>query len=64
MSDFKSRLSEEKTQLDERKSKLGSFLGTENFSKLPQVQQSLLNAQYGVMGAYSVILEERILHLD
>jgi len=63
MSDFKTRLLDEKAQLDERRSKLSPFIDSEKFKELPQVQQSLLKAQYGVMSTYSVILNERIENL-
>lgn len=60
MSDFKSRLIEEKAQLDERLEKLEAFVSTEAFQKIPAVQQSLLNIQSFAMTTYSQVLVERI----
>lgn len=39
MSDFKTRLIEEKQQLDERKDKLQSFIDTSKFDELPEIQK-------------------------
>ena len=60
MSDFKSRLLEEKAQLDERLAKLEEFQASVGFSGISIVQQSLLNIQQKAMAAYSQILLERI----
>ena len=60
MSDFKSRLLEEKAQLDERLSKIESFQQGAGFSSIPIVQQTLLNIQQKAMATYSQILAERI----
>lgn len=60
MSDFKTRLVEEKQQLDEKISKLEPFISSENFPKIDQRQQELLKKQLPVMQQYSGILEERL----
>lgn len=66
MSTFIDRLLEEKSQLDERKGKLETFMGTQPFYDLPATQKRLLNTQFHIMSAYSCILFERLeeLHKD
>ena len=64
MSNFKTRLLEEKQQLDERLEKLITFQSTNLFSSLPIVQQCLLNIQAKAMSTYSQILLERIALID
>lgn len=64
MSDFKSRLIEEKAQLDERLEKLQSFQSSEAFQSIAAVQQTLLNVQANAMATYSQILLERIAWLQ
>lgn len=58
--DFKSRLFEEQQQLNERLEKLILFQMSEQFSKIPTNQQTLLNIQVFAMQTYSQILLERI----
>jgi hypothetical protein len=60
MSDFKTRLLEEKEQLDEKISKLEPFIGSEPFNGIDVAQQDLLIEQLDVMRNYSTILEKRI----
>ena len=60
MPDFKTRLIEEKEQLNERIEKLESFVGSDKFSSISAVQQSLLNVQLQSMRTYSQVLVERI----
>lgn len=60
MSDFKSRLNDEKAELDSKIEKLDSFLGSENVKNIDSVQVSLLNVQSQAMKTYSQILLERI----
>lgn len=64
MSDFKTRLQDEKQHLDERLGKLKTFLGTTAYTELPERQQDLLMEQSIVMTSYSDILEERLSLLD
>lgn len=60
MSDFKSRLSDEKQELDNKIEKLTAFIGGDNFSAIDEKQQVLLTQQLPVMKQYSDILTERI----
>lgn len=64
MSDFKSRLLDEKQQLDEKREKLEAFQNSENFSKIDPVQMTLLNIQSQAMATYSQCLLERIAWLE
>jgi len=63
MSDFKSRLSIEKSELDEKIAKLSDFVVGEAFKSIDPKQQDLLQTQLPVMQRYSDILTERILLL-
>jgi hypothetical protein len=64
MSDFKTRLLEEKAQLDERLEKLQAFQSSPGFQNIPAIQQALLNIQANAMATYSQILLERIAWLE
>lgn len=64
MSDFKTRLQDEKLQLDEKIYKLEPFLSSEAFTKIDINQQSLLNEQLPIMKAYSTVLAKRLSLLD
>lgn len=64
MSDFKSRLLEEKAQVDERGNKLESFIKSEKFGSVTPVQQSLLKIQLQSMVTYGQCLMERISWLE
>lgn len=64
MSDFRSRLLDEKQQLDERREKLEAFIGTDAYRSIPVAQQTLLNIQAPIMLAYSQVLAERIAALE
>lgn len=63
MSNFRTRLEEEKAQLNDRIEKLEAFQNSENFSKIDPVQMTLLNCQAHAMRTYSQILLERIARL-
>jgi hypothetical protein len=63
MSDFKSRLNEEKSELKEKLEKLNGFIQTENFEKVDDVQKALLKIQAQAMATYLTCLEERIVRL-
>lgn len=54
------RVVDEKTELDGKLEKLGAFLGSSVFEKLPQTERYLLSKQRELMGGYSEILRERI----
>lgn len=60
MSDFKSRLNDEKVELDSKIEKLDSFLKSDNVKNIDSIQFSLLNVQSQVMKSYSQILLARI----
>jgi len=64
MSNFKTRLVEEKAQLDERLGKLQAFQQSDDFQNISAVQQTLLNVQANAMATYSQILLERIAWLE
>lgn len=64
MSDFKSRLIDEKQQLDEKITKLSNFQSSESFQTIPVQQQTLLNIQVLAMATYSQVLTERIALLN
>lgn len=64
MSTFKDRLIDEKTQLDEKITKLEAFVESENFKKIEAIQMSLLNIQLNAMHTYSQCLLERLVWLE
>ena len=64
MSTFKERLFNEKQELDEKKSKLDSFIGSEAYNGIDPVQMTLLNIQSSAMATYSQCLLERIAWLE
>ena len=57
----KGRLQFEELQpLNERIEKLEAFMASENFSKIPSIQQEAQKIQLPIMKAYSKILEYRL----
>jgi hypothetical protein len=64
MSTFKERLDAEKSELDEKRTKLEAFQNSEAFQKIDPVQMSLLNIQAQSMATYSQCLLERIVWLE
>lgn len=64
MNTFKERLYTEKTELDEKRSKLEAFQNSPAFSKISPLQMSLLNIQAQAMATYSQCLLERIAWLE
>lgn len=64
MSDFKTRLYEERDQLDERLIKLDDFMSAEHFYGLPERQQMLLKLQRNSMETYLACLNARIYELN
>jgi hypothetical protein len=64
MSTFKERLFAEKSELDEKRTKLEAFQNSESFQKIDPVQMSLLNIQAQSMATYSQCLLERIAWLE
>ena len=63
ISDFKSRVVLEKSELDQKIDKLDQFIQSENFSKVNQSQQELLILQIKAMRKYSEILGRRLASL-
>lgn len=63
MSDFKTRLEEEKAQLNERIAKLEAFQQSTGYAEIDSVQMTLLNCQVHAMRTYGQILLERIARL-
>lgn len=64
MSDFKTRLLEERDQLQEKVTKLDAFLDSETFETISDRQQMLLSDQFVAMDDYLWILNARIEDLD
>lgn len=60
MQDFQKRVVDEKTELDEKREKLGAFKNTAAFARLPWQEQERLNTQAHIMTMYSAVLGERI----
>jgi hypothetical protein len=60
MSDFISRLYDEKTELKERYEKIASFISSEDFNKIDENQKGLLRIQYRAMETYLAVLNERL----
>lgn len=60
METFVSRLKDEKSQLDEKIGKLGSFIQSDPFKNIDARQQELLRCQYFIMQSYTDVLERRI----
>jgi len=64
MSDFKSRLLEERDQLQEKVTKLDDFIDSDAYTTIAERQQELLLDQIYFMAEYLSILKERIEDLD
>lgn len=58
--DFKTRLVNERGQLDGNIEKLEKFMNSDKFALIDSIQQRLLNTQLPIMKAYSQVLLERI----
>lgn len=54
------RVINERTDLDERITKLAGFIGCTVYQSLPASEQALLTRQLAVMREYSAILAQRI----
>lgn len=63
MSDFKTRLIEEQSQLEEKLDKLNDFNQSEKAKEIDPVQKDLLVIQAGIMYTYNEILKARIIRL-
>jgi len=64
MSDFKTRLFSEQSELEERIEKLTIFIETESFNDIDEMQQRLLRIQREAMITYLYCLDERIAVLN
>jgi hypothetical protein len=64
MSDFKTRLLEERDQLKEKVTKLDIFIDSDTFETISELQQDLLMDQLYHMSEYLTILDERVDDLD
>ena len=64
MSDFKERLSEEQVQLEDKITKLESFLNSDKSNDIDQIQLALLGIQLPAMKTYLRCLDERIGRLN
>jgi len=60
MSDFKTRLEIEKSELEEKLNKLDAFLMSEKVNSVDDVQKALLQVQAIAMNTYLQCLKERI----
>lgn len=64
MSDFIARLSDEKSQLDEKIAKLEAFTKSDSFNGIDNVQRGLLKIQLNAMATYNQVLDERLWRLS
>ena len=60
MSDFKTRLQVEASELEEKLNKLDSFLISEKSKEIDDVQNALLHVQATAMNTYFQCLKERL----
>ena len=60
MSDFKTRLETEKSDLEEKLNKLDAFLMSEKVNGVDDVQKALLQVQATAMNTYLQCLKERL----
>lgn len=60
MSDFLTRLIEERDQLQDRYNKLGAFIGTPSYDGIRNLQQHALQIQHAAMYTYLMCLNTRI----
>ena len=60
MSDFKTRLETEKSELEEKLNKLDSFLMSKKVNSVDDVQKAILQVQATAMNTYLQCLKERI----
>ena len=60
MIDFKTRLVEEQVQLEDKLSKLKSFIESDKFESIDDAQRALLKVQANAMSTYNQCLKERL----
>lgn len=63
MSDFKTRLIQERDELQEKYQKLSLFIFSDAFKTVSEVQQLLLQQQYSHMYGYLSVLNQRLENL-
>lgn len=61
---FQQRVVDEKTELDEKREKLGAFIKGDFYQTLPNAERNRLTQQAIAMAHYSTILGERIAAFD
>ena len=64
MSTFLERLLAEETELNEKKSKLQTFVESEGFANIDKEQQALLKIQLNAMATYSECLNQRLIQIN
>ena len=64
MSNFLTRLYDERNDLVHKIEKLDAFLFTDSFNELDQRQQGLLQIQSSAMKTYLMVLAERIILIE
>lgn len=60
MQDYQQRVVNEKSELDAKREKLGTFKNTDAFASLPWQEQERLNTQGHIMTMLSAVLGARI----
>lgn len=63
MSDFKTRLIDEQTELEEKLDKLNTFNQSDKVNSIDPIQKSLLLVQAGAMYTYNECLKARLTFL-
>lgn len=64
MDTFLDRLKDEMNKLDEKIDKLDTFIMSDKFKELSQIQQVLLNVQVSAMETYWKCLAERLENIN
>lgn len=54
------RVVDERTELEDKLSKLQAFITSEKFSSIPDAEQGRLVLQHHIMNCYALVLEQRI----
>ena len=60
MEAYQVRVIQEAAELNDKRTKLAAFIGTEIFAKLTKEEQHRMERQCGIMNAYAEVLGERI----
>ena len=64
MSTFIERLLSEEAELNEKKTKLETFIKSDMFKDIDKEQQSLLRIQFNAMTTYSECLNQRLIQIN